>query len=86
MFNTHRQRTEIVQAGNFDFAGIDGLKNAGHETDSGSVAELGVFEAELPDFAQHGAPISVPMRVPTGRKRKHVNGQMFATRAHLINS
>ena len=71
MIHAHGQRAEIVERGNFDFAGVDGIENAGHEADAGAVAEFGVFEAEVADFAEHGAAVVVAMGIPAGGKGEH---------------
>ena len=46
----HGQRAEVVQAGDFDFAGIDRLEDARQEADPGAVAQLGVFESPVRGF------------------------------------
>ena len=66
--DAHRQRTEIVQAGNFDFARVHGFEDAGHEAEADAVAQLGVFKTEVADFAQQGAPVRVPVGIPAGGK------------------
>ena len=66
--DAHRQRTEIVQAGNLDFARVHRFEDAGHEADADAVAQLGVFKTEVADFAQHGAPVRVTMGIPAGGK------------------
>jgi hypothetical protein len=42
---THGQRTEIVDAGDFDFAGVDGFEDAWEQTNADAMTELGVLEA-----------------------------------------
>ena len=68
MSDAHRQRTEIVEAGNFDFARVHRVQDAGHEADADAVAQLGVFKAEVADFAQHGAAVGVAVGIPAGGK------------------
>ena len=68
MVHAHGQRTEVVQGGDFDFAGVHGVEDAGHEADARAVAQFGVFKAQLADFAQHGAAIRVAMGIPAGGK------------------
>ena len=72
MIHAHRQRTKIVQAGNFDFARVHGFEDAGHEAEPDAVAEFGVSKAEVADFAQHRAAIRVALGIPAGGKRIHV--------------
>src|SRR5947207_317280 len=60
-----------MQAGYFDLAGIYCLNNAGQQTDPGTVAQLGVLEAQVPNLAQHRPTVRVPMGVPTSGKRIH---------------
>jgi len=69
--HAHRQRTEIVQAGNLDLARFDRFENARHEAYADAVTQLGIFKAEVADFAQHRASVRVAVRIPAGRKRIH---------------
>jgi len=66
--DAHGEGTEIVEGGDLDLAGVDGLDDAGDEADADAVAELGVFKAEVADLAQHGAAAGVAAGVPTGRE------------------
>ena len=60
-----------MQAGNPHLARVHGLQDAGQQADAGAVAQLGVVEAQVADFAQHGAAIGVPVRIPAGGKGIH---------------
>ena len=71
MIYPHRQRAEIVKAGDFDFAGVDGVENAWHQADTGAVAQFSMLETQIPDLAQHAPAIGMPMGIPAGRKRIH---------------
>ena len=62
--DAHRQRTKIVQRGNLHLAGLHGLEDARHQAQADAVAQLGVFEAQFADFAQHSAPIGVARGIP----------------------
>ena len=48
-----RERTEVVQAAEFDFAGVEHFLNPRHERDADAVAQLDAVEAEVLYFAQH---------------------------------
>jgi len=65
------QRTEIVQRGDLDHAGLERLKNTGHETQANPVAEFCVLEAEVTDFLEHGTAIGMAVRVPTSGEGIH---------------
>jgi hypothetical protein len=65
VIDPHRQRTEIVERRDFDFAGIDRFKDAWQEGNSDAVGKLGVFEAEVANFAKHGATVGVTVGIPT---------------------
>jgi hypothetical protein len=49
-----------------DLSGVHGLQNAGQKADSRPVTQLSALKAKREDFPQHGAPIGMPMRIPTG--------------------
>ena len=68
MIHAQRQRTKIVEAGNLDLARVHGLQDAGQQTEPDAVAELGIFKAEVADFAQHGAAVRVAVGIPAGGK------------------
>jgi hypothetical protein len=53
------QGAEIVKRGNPDLAFVYGLHDSGQQADANSVAQFGVLESQLPDFAQHRAPVRV---------------------------
>jgi hypothetical protein len=55
-----------MEGGDFDFTGRDAFKDAREQADACAVAKFGIFEAQVADFAQHGASVSVTMRIPTG--------------------
>jgi hypothetical protein len=76
MIHPHRQRTEIVQGGNFHFPGAHGLENAGQEADAGAVTQFGVFKTEFADFTQQGTTVRVAVGIPTGREGIHVVKQL----------
>ena len=76
MVHAHRQRTEIVQGGNLDFARAHGVEDAGHEADARAVTEFGVFKTQFANFAQHGATVRVAVGIPTGREGIHVAKQL----------
>jgi hypothetical protein len=71
--HAHRQRAEIVQAGNLDLARVHRVEDARHEADADAVAQLGVFKAEVADFAQHGASVRVAVGIPAGGNEYIVN-------------
>lgn len=71
VIHPHRERAEIVERGDFDFTGVDGFEDARHEGNAGAVAEFSVFEAEVADFAEHGAAIVVAVGIPAGGKGIH---------------
>jgi hypothetical protein len=50
-----------VEAGDFDFAGLDGFQDSGKQADAGAVAQLGVFETKVANLAQHRAAIGMPV-------------------------
>ena len=60
------QRTKVVQAGNFDLAGLHGVEDAGHQAETDAVAQLGVFKAQIADLAQHRAAVGVAGGIPAG--------------------
>ena len=64
--HAHRQRAEIVQGTNLNHARFHGVDDAGHQTDTDAVTQLGIFEAQVPDLAQHVASVLVAARVPAG--------------------
>ena len=66
--NAHGQRTEIVQGGNLDLAGLDRFENTGHQSQPGAVAQFGIFKTQFTDFEQHQPSIRLAMRIPAGRK------------------
>ena len=65
VIDAHGKRAEIVQRRDFDFLCIHCIKDTGQEGNSYTVAQLGVFETEIADFAKHGAAVGVTLRVPT---------------------
>jgi hypothetical protein len=71
MIHTHRERTKVMHAGDFDLARVHGVENSRHETDARAVAQFGIVKAKLADLAQHGATIRMSLRIPTGGKRIH---------------
>lgn len=64
--HAHGERAEVVQRGNFNLFGVHCFKDTGEEGNSYAVAEFGVFEAKVADFAEHRAAVGVAVRVPTG--------------------
>ena len=66
--DAHGQGTEIVQGGNLDLAGLDGVQDAGHQGEPRAVAQFGIFKTQFTDFEQHQPPIGLAMRIPAGRK------------------
>src|SRR5205807_8087688 len=77
------ERTKIVERRDFDFSGLHRFDDAGQQTDADAVAQFRMIEAEVADFAQHGAAVGVTMRVPAGRKRIHKKGRVcFRLRQH----
>jgi hypothetical protein len=61
MIHAQRQRTKIMEAGNFNLARVHGFQDAGQETEPDAVAEFRIFKAEVADFAQHYATIRVAL-------------------------
>lgn len=54
-----REGAEVVEGGDFDFAGFDGGDDAGEEADTDTVAEFSEFETEFSNFAEHGPAIGM---------------------------
>ena len=69
--NPHRQRTEIVQTGDFYFSGGDRFDNTREQAEANSVTQFGVLETEVANLMEHGTPIGMAMGVPAGGKRVH---------------
>ena len=65
MVDAHGEGAEVVEAGDADFPGLDGVEDPGHEADASAVAEFSVFKPEVTDFTEHGAAIRVAMGIPT---------------------
>jgi hypothetical protein len=65
VIDAHGEGTKIVQRGNLDFFGVHCFKDTGKEGNSYAVAEFGVFEAEIANFAEHRATVGVTVGVPT---------------------
>ena len=69
--DAHRQRTEVVETGNFYFTGCNRFDDAGEKAETDSVAEFGVLKTEIANFPEHGAAIGVAMGVPAGGEGVH---------------
>ena len=48
-----REWTEVVQAAEFDFAGVEHFLDTRHERDANAVAQLDAIEAEVLYFTEH---------------------------------
>ena len=64
--HAHRQRAKIVQRGDLDFAGIDRVENARHQTQANAVAEFRELEAEVANLPQHRPAVRVAAGIPAG--------------------
>ncbi len=60
----HGERTEVMQGGNANESGFDGIEDARQKADPGAVPQFGIVEAEVADFLQHGLAVGVTVRVP----------------------
>src|SRR5438093_3829004 len=69
--DAHGERAKVVEAGNLDLSGLDSLKDTRQQADADAVAELGEFETEVANLAEHCAAIGVAVRVPAGGHRVH---------------
>lgn len=67
-----RERTEIVDRGNFNPALLDGTENPRCQFEADAVAEFGTEKTEFADLGEHFVAIGVSMRAPAGRERKTV--------------
>src|SRR2546423_248961 len=66
-----RQRTEVVQAGELDFARLVHFLDARHERNPDAMPELDAIESKFLYLAQHFRAICVPAGVPAGGERDH---------------
>jgi hypothetical protein len=57
--HAHRQRTEIVHAGDLDFTAVHRLENPRQQTDPDAVAQFRVGKSQVPNFPQHRPPVRV---------------------------
>ena len=65
------ERTEVVQAGELHFAGLEHFLNPRHERNADAVAQFDAIEAEILDLAQHFVAGGVPAGVPAGGEGDH---------------
>ena len=66
-----RERTEVVQTGELDFAGLEHFLDSWHERNADAVAQFDAIEAEILDLAQHFVAGGVAAGVPAGGERDH---------------
>jgi hypothetical protein len=69
--DAHRQRTEVVETGDFYFAGCDRFDDSGEKAQTNSVAKFGVLKTEVANLLKHGTAIGMAMGVPAGGEGIH---------------
>ena len=71
MIHAHRQRAEIVQAGDFISPAATASMMPGSRLMRVPWLNSAYSKPKVADLAQHGAAVRVPVRIPTGGKRIH---------------
>ena len=73
MIDSDRERTKIVQRGDFDLSGLHRFKNAGQKANADTMAQFSVLKTQIANFPQHRTATGVTIRIPARRERIHKN-------------
>jgi hypothetical protein len=86
MIESDRERTKIVQGGDFYLSGLHRFKNAGQEANANTMAQFSVLKTQIANFPQHRAATGVTIRIPARRERIHKNKKGLSAFSGIDNT